>query len=351
MAKGIPLDDPHRWLPLRSAIEMRQQQTGDVRIAVLDLEDKMRSGKLRAMRRDLATGKRARVERGFWRRGHEIDVVEGTGLVSIFRRFYALPVYRPRRWGGFDHPGVRLEGHDYFCWSPDLDALFGDVGALVRSMRKRPLPLDDPRWCPMKEAIEARQQQTGSMPLAIIDLEQAMKGGKLPSMRRDELTGKRELLDDAYWIDHYMDVSPIYGSVSYYRRSGERPADQPRRWFEHHTHWPDTSVGGAFFVWRPALDRCSAPRQSRSRKPKRKRAAGGGAKPVLSDEVVERGKNFFRGELDLDHSWRTSKPEACSLHVKDALKLGCSWETVFTWIVKPVLIERGLLRRPHRKEE
>ena len=132
MAKGIPLDDPHRWLPLRSAIEMRQQQTGDVRIAVLDLEDAMRSGKLRAMRRDLATGKRARVERGFWRRGHEIVVVEGTGLVSIFRRFYALPVDRPRRWGGFTYPDVRLDGHVYFVWQPDLDALFGDVGALVR---------------------------------------------------------------------------------------------------------------------------------------------------------------------------------------------------------------------------
>jgi hypothetical protein len=125
MRKHMPLDDP-LWVALRWAIEMRQQQTGDVRIAVLGLEDAMRSGKLRAMRRDLATGKRARVERGFWRRGHEIDVVPGTGSVVIFRRSDKRPVNRPRRWETLDHfSDVRLDGHVYFVWKPDLDALFG----------------------------------------------------------------------------------------------------------------------------------------------------------------------------------------------------------------------------------
>ena len=121
--KRIPLDDAD-WLPLKEAIEARERQTGSIPLAVLDLEDAMRKGKLRAMRRDLATGKRGRVERAFWRRGHEIDVVEGTGSIVIFRQSAARPDDRPRRWGGFDHyPDVRLDGHVYFVWKPDLDAL------------------------------------------------------------------------------------------------------------------------------------------------------------------------------------------------------------------------------------
>ena len=124
----IPLDDP-RWIALKEAIDARQRQTGDVRIAILDLETAMmRKGKLRAMRVDLATGKRARVERGFWQRGHELDVVEGTGSVVIFRRSDERPADRPRRWGGFDHyPDVRLDGFVYFCWEPDFIALFGNI--------------------------------------------------------------------------------------------------------------------------------------------------------------------------------------------------------------------------------
>ena len=87
-----------------------------------------------------------------------------------------------------------------------------------------------------------------------------------------------------------------------------------------------------------ALPRPQEPTQQR----KRKRAAGGGAKRKLSDDVVEHGKKFVRGELDLQPGW-ASNFQACCVHVKEKLKLPCrSWQTVGTWIVKPVLIERGL---------
>ena len=46
-------------------------------------------------------------------------------------------------------------------------------------------PREDPRrWLPMRGAIEAPQQQTGTIELAIPDLEQAMVTGKLRHMRR-----------------------------------------------------------------------------------------------------------------------------------------------------------------------
>jgi hypothetical protein len=79
---------------------------------------------------------------------------------------------------------------------------------------------------------------------------------------------------------------------------------------------------------------------TQQRKP-RKRAAGGGAKRQLSDDMVERGKSLMRRELDLHPGW-ASNIQACCVHVEKRLKLNCHWQTVLTWIVRPVLIERGL---------
>jgi hypothetical protein len=123
IGKRIPIDDP-RWLPMKEAIEARQRQIGTIERAVTDLEAAMGSGKLRAMRRDLATGAGERVEPAFWRRGHEIDVMPGLGSVAVYRRSDERPADRPRRWADFDHfPDVHLGAHVYFVWKPDLDAL------------------------------------------------------------------------------------------------------------------------------------------------------------------------------------------------------------------------------------
>ena len=85
-------------------------------------------------------------------------------------------------------------------------------------MSKR-IPLDDPRWVPMKEALEARVRQTGDMGIAVLDLAHAMRNGALRSMRRDLATGAGERIKPAFW---------------------------------RHGHvMPDT---GCFFVWKPDLD-------------------------------------------------------------------------------------------------
>jgi hypothetical protein len=81
--------------------------------------------------------------------------------------------------------------------------------------------------------------------------------------------------------------------------------------------------------------------QEPTQQPKpRKRAAGGGAKRKLSDDMVERGKSIVRRELDLDPGWASHFRACCEL-VKHRLTLTCHWQTVDTWIVRPVLIERG----------
>jgi hypothetical protein len=54
-------------------------------------------------------------------------------------------------------------------------------------------PPDDPRWCPMLEAIELRTAQLGDRDLAILDLEQAIESGKLRGMRWSCATGESRL--------------------------------------------------------------------------------------------------------------------------------------------------------------
>jgi len=119
-----PLHDP-QWLAMKETIEARERKAGSIPRAVTDLEDAMRSGKLRVMRRDFATGTRERVMPTFWQ-DHETDVMPGTGSVAIYRRSVERPADRPRRWETYDHfPDVHLDGHAYFCWEPDFIALFG----------------------------------------------------------------------------------------------------------------------------------------------------------------------------------------------------------------------------------
>jgi hypothetical protein len=57
-------------------------------------------------------------------------------------------------------------------------------------MNKRP---DDPRWCPMLEAIKLRTAQLGDRDLAILDLEQAIESGKLRGMRWSCASGESRL--------------------------------------------------------------------------------------------------------------------------------------------------------------
>ena len=82
--------------------------------------------------------------------------------------------------------------------------------------------------------------------------------------------------------------------------------------------------------------------QEPTQQPKPRKRAGrrrGQAKAVRRHGGAWKGT--ARRELDLDPGW-ASHFRACCEMVKHRLKLNCHWETVSTWIVKPVLIERGL---------
>ena len=147
-----------------------------------------------------------------------------------------------------------------------------------RKRPPKPLPLDDARWRPMQTAAEALENRLGSMPAAITRLEEWMRDDKLPWMRRDVTGNNPELGKPAYWLDHYMDITHS-GTLDYWSRSGERPADEPRRWSK--ILRTDTSVGGLFFIWGPTFDKLlGAPTSAR---PKRKRPPG--AIALARDEV------------------------------------------------------------------
>ena len=73
--------------------------------------------------------------------------------------------------------------------------------------------------------------------------------------------------------------------------------------------------------------------------PKRKRKTGGGNKPKLTEQQIERGKETYRGMLDEDPKWAESQ-EASATRVLEMLQLGVSWWTVRRWIVAPVLKQR-----------
>ena len=74
------------------------------------------------------------------------------------------------------------------------------------------LPLNDPRWYPLKEAIDLREKQTGDRGIAIRDLERDLEAGKRHSMRRNRITGESELLLASYWKTHfvgYLDATSV----------------------------------------------------------------------------------------------------------------------------------------------
>ena len=87
----------------------------------------------------------------------------------------------------------------------------------------------------------------------------------------------------------------------------------------------------------------TAPPEPTLQRKTRKRAAGGGAKRKISDDQIEHGKAIARRELDRDPLW-ASLSEAFCEDIRGRLKLRCHWQTIETWIVKPVLKERGLRR-------
>ena len=80
-------------------------------------------------------------------------------------------------------------------------------------------PPDDPRWCPMLEAIKLRTEQLGDRDMAILDLERAIESGKLRGVRWSYASGEsrltapfRELFPwvNGYAYDDWLENVPLY---------------------------------------------------------------------------------------------------------------------------------------------
>ena len=95
-----------------------------------------------------------------------------------------------------------------------------------------------------------------------------------------------------------------------------------------------------FYVWRPweVWPKLQAPEASKS---ERKRAKGGGAKSMYTDEKIEFGKEVYRKMLRVDPGWRSASQDSVAKRVQEMAKkagcelLGCP-RTVYRNIVAPV---------------
>jgi hypothetical protein len=139
---------------------------------------------------------------------------------------------------------------------------------------KRKLPLENPNWWPIREALEHRCQQTGSDTDAGNDFNQELKAGRLRALvDRD---GRRELLAASAWDDFY--VSMLLSL---------RPMKSRMEVFSH-SHKGKPPPGHWFFVWKLDYERIF------------------GAVPAPSEEPSSKGK----GGRPLKHDWMALVLEA-----------------------------------------
>jgi hypothetical protein len=132
--QGAAFNDP-RWLPMQSAIELRQKQTGATWLAILDLERVMAAGDLPSMRRHGEHGELCQQLNGpFWV-DHLFDYT--SGIVTIYRR----TVGEPRKWNLFAYPPDQRVDGLYFVWQPDFERLYGGAAQAETKPAERKQPL------------------------------------------------------------------------------------------------------------------------------------------------------------------------------------------------------------------
>jgi hypothetical protein len=118
--------------------------------------------------------------------------------------------------------------------------------------RRAKLPLDDPRWVPIKEAIERRYKQTGSYTLTADDLNEALqKADKADGLRSlERRAGERKLLSGATWRDDLhvsIALFPVEGKGNWPdRKEGAAVFPRQRDAPPIHGRW--------FYVWKPDFD-------------------------------------------------------------------------------------------------
>ena len=99
---------------MKAAIDLRQQKTGDAHLAILDLEREMASGKLRSMRRHVATGESEFVLAPFWK-------THFVGYSTIWH-FTDTDRHRTDEYGNL--VADRLDDWAFYVWQPHFDAIW-----------------------------------------------------------------------------------------------------------------------------------------------------------------------------------------------------------------------------------
>jgi hypothetical protein len=155
-------------------------------------------------------------------------------------------------------------------------------------MSKRKLPLENPNWWPIREALEHRCQQTGSDTRAGNDFNQELKAGRLRALvDRD---GRRKLLAASAWDDFYvstwLSLRPMKSRMEVFSRShkGKPPPG----------HW--------FFVWKLDYERIFGAVPA----PSGPVAPSSAAVRAPSEEPPSKGK----GGRPLKHDWISLALEA-----------------------------------------
>ena len=206
-------------------------------------------------------------------------------------------------------------------------------------------------WVPLTVYLKREEQQTGSMPRAIKVLEKELESGKRRIERENIKTLKREPVAASCWAGHLIDIGT--GEPAIYRcKPGDK--DDPQRWgFYAHHHDDLVSNGYVYFV---GADRVSpsAPVRRKSRADR---------EPLLfSLQKAEEAKQFYHGKLDETAQakppllkkeddpkyWRNQRTAATHIAVKVLGLKAESWQSVKTWVVKPVLSEWKAAQQPKK---
>jgi hypothetical protein len=214
------------------------------------------------------------------------------------------------------------------------------------------LPLNDPHWLALRAAIDLRQQQTGAMPLAIIDLKQAKASGKLRTMRRNLATGEAELVPAPFW-ETYSAGCLGATSITIFRQT-----DFDKHEIDEYGNLVVERIDGwAWYVWGPDFETIwSSPAASapvdqddardepttgtqeptpRQRKPRKQ---GGGRRPKFEQGQLAWLRQRYHVAVKADPL--LAKQEAAIPHVKQLAKLEFGIEagknTLLKHIIRPV---------------
>jgi hypothetical protein len=176
--------------------------------------------------------------------------------------------------------------------------------------------LNEPDWWRLAKVHRELKPHLGKH--AAKDLMKELKSGRLRCVRRIETDPK--YAEDV--LTKFWQSLPWPGKLFFDRLGTYDPEFYGRQPWE---------------VW-PKLQAANGTETS---KPERKRAKGGGAKSMYTDEQTEFGKAIYRKMLQDDPSWRSTSQDAVAKRVQEMAKkagcelLGCP-RTVYRNIVAPV---------------